>query len=87
LPIDDRARASAEITCEAAALRLWDYVDRRLSAISQAEVEAHLAMCSGCPRFVAFAQLMRGGLAQLAEGDDAGSSHDALREEVRATLA
>jgi anti-sigma factor RsiW len=75
------------VSCEAAALRLWDYVDGRLSAMSQAEVDEHLAVCSGCPRFVAFAQLMRDRLAQLAERDDTESTHDALRERLRATLA
>lgn len=75
------------ITCEATALRLWDYVDLRLSTMSRAEVRAHLAVCPRCARVVAFARRMRTGLAHL---DDEGADewlHRAQRDRVRATLA
>jgi hypothetical protein len=51
--------------CERVARRLWDYIDRRLSESVVAEIEAHLAICEGCPRVVAFARLMRRVLSTL----------------------
>ena len=79
-----------EIVCEVAARRLWDYIDGRLSPMSRKEVDRHLADCSGCPRFVSFAELMREALAKMPEGGAAPGGSDEygdLRARLRARLA
>lgn len=42
------------ITCAEAFRRLDDYLDRELSPIESAEVEAHLLTCAACAREYAF---------------------------------
>ncbi len=79
-----------EIVCEVAARRLWDYIDGRLSPMSRKELDRHLVDCSGCPRFVSFAELLREALANMAEGAAApGGSEEYgdLRARLRARLA
>ncbi|HEY5061748.1 MAG TPA: zf-HC2 domain-containing protein [Gemmatimonadaceae bacterium] len=85
----DETGETGEITCEVAARRLWDYIDGRLSPMSHSEVDQHLAVCSGCPQFVTFAQLMRESLAGCADRQlrlDSGE-HEALRRRLHAMLA
>jgi len=78
------------LTCEQAARRLWAYVDGRLSPLSRTELEEHLATCAGCPRFFAFATLIRDTLAALgpaSEGRADSGAEAALRIRVRSALA
>lgn len=78
-----------EIACEVAARRLWDYIDGRLSPMSRKELDRHLSDCSGCPRFVASAELLREALANMAEGTAATGVPDEcgdLRARVVAAL-
>jgi anti-sigma factor RsiW len=66
--------------------RLWDYLDGRLPAMAREEVEAHLAVCAGCPSHVAFAEKMRRSTAASVPAPMTRADEADLRERVRRTL-
>lgn len=76
----------AEIACDVAARRLWDYIDGRLPDPSRAELDAHLAVCAACATHVAFARALRRALADAGAGRLSGASHAALRARLRVAL-
>ena len=51
------------ITCSEAVRRLWDYLDRAISAEDQERVERHLAFCRTCCGELEFAKELRAFLA------------------------
>lgn len=77
---------SSPTDCESAVRRLWDYLDGRLPAMTNADVESHLASCELCPPHFAFARSMREALATsskpLTSGDESR-----MRLRVRDALA
>ena len=74
------------IDCATAVRRLWDYLDGRLSAMAQDEVEAHLATCERCPPHFMFAQRMQRSLAATAVPAISDEEEARLRERVRRAL-
>ena len=83
---DARERPAANpapIDCEAAARRLWDFLDGELDPAHAAEVEAHLATCRRCPPHFAFAQRMA---AEIGAAERAPTPPDALRARVLEAL-
>ena len=83
-PADGTPRPRIE--CERTVRRLWDYLDGRLPAMARAEVEAHLAVCAGCPSHVVFAERMRRSLAAAAPAPLSNADEGDLRERVRRAL-
>lgn len=53
----------APIDCETAVRRLWDFLDGELGAMSNAEVEIHLATCARCVPHFTFATGMLDAVA------------------------
>ncbi|MFN8234373.1 MAG: zf-HC2 domain-containing protein [Actinomycetota bacterium] len=51
------------ITCSEAVKRLWDYLDRVISAEDQERVEQHLSFCRTCCGELGFAKELRAFLA------------------------
>ncbi|GJG86722.1 hypothetical protein tb265_19030 [Gemmatimonadetes bacterium T265] len=76
----------AEISCDVAARRLWDYVDGRLPNTPREELEAHLAVCAACPTHVAFARAMRRALAAASPRELPDTRRAALEAHVRLAL-
>lgn len=74
------------IDCSTAVRRLWDYLDGRLPAMSRGEVEAHLAICAGCPPHFEFARTMKRALADAAPPDMLPEDEARLRARVRDVL-
>jgi anti-sigma factor RsiW len=74
------------IECERTVRRLWDYLDGRLPAMAREEVEAHLAVCAGCPSHLAFAERMRRSVAAAGPAPMSGADEADLRERVRRAL-
>lgn len=83
-PAEEAPRPLPE--CERTVRRLWDYLDGRLPAMAREEVEAHLAVCAGCPSHVAFAERLRNALAAAAPAPISSADTAELRERVRRAL-
>lgn len=47
------------IACKEAVSRLWDYVDRNLERLPEAELEEHLGLCRHCCGELEFAKQLR----------------------------
>lgn len=69
--------------CEAAARRLYDFLDRRLSEDTVSDVEAHLHHCAGCARHFDFARAVLARVPQALAGDQVSP---ALRERILSAL-
>jgi anti-sigma factor RsiW len=70
-------------SCEETARQLYDYLDRQLSAMSDADVIAHLVACGNCARHFKFA---RDVMARIPQALADESVSPALRERILATL-
>lgn len=58
---------SAElIDCSTAVTRLWDFVERELDDVDQAEVEKHLAFCRRCCGEAEFVEELRAFMRDAA---------------------
>jgi anti-sigma factor (TIGR02949 family) len=80
----DNSITPRPIDCHTTVRRLWDYLDEELDAERFAEVEAHVADCSGCAEHFAFS---RHFLSAVATSWQAAPSSDALKSAVVARLA
>lgn len=74
------------VDCETAVRRLWDYLDGRLPAFDQRELEAHLAVCEQCPPHFAFARSMQRALAASPWPGILPDDEARLRERIRRAL-
>ncbi len=81
-PLDGPA---APIDCVTAVRRLWDYLDRRLTAPRAEEVEAHLAVCEQCPPHFLFARELQSALAGSTPPSDSVND-DRLRARIALAL-
>ena len=70
-------------SCLETVRRLWDYLDRELSAEDMQAIDAHLAECAKCPPHFAFEQAFL--LAVNAAQSQTPAGND-LRSRVRAAL-
>ena len=57
------------ISCAEAVTRLWDYVERGLSAEDEAKIDEHVAVCRQCCGEAEFAGQLRGFLGSHATDD------------------
>ncbi len=73
----------ALIPCSEAVARLWDYLDRALSAADQARVEQHLAFCRRCCGELEFARELRAFLAAAATDEIPADVRERLEGFVR----
>ena len=69
--------------CKETVRRLWDYLDRELSADDMAAIDTHLAACSQCPPHFTFERQFLAAL-HAARSQDAAS--DGLRARVHVAL-
>jgi anti-sigma factor (TIGR02949 family) len=67
------------IPCKDAVSRLWEYLDRNVGRVREAELEEHLGLCRHCCGELEFAKQLRGLLKPSNLGDE-------LTPEVRARL-
>jgi Putative zinc-finger len=67
------------IPCKDAVSRLWEYLDRNIGRIREAELEEHLGVCRHCCGELEFARQLRGLLKPSSPGYE-------LTPEVRARL-
>ncbi len=67
------------IPCKDAVSRLWEYLDRNIGRIREAELEEHLGVCRHCCSELEFARQLRGVLKPSSPGGE-------LTPEVRARL-
>ncbi len=67
------------ITCKEAVARLWEYLDRNLGRVRDAELDEHLGLCRHCCGELEFAKQVR----DLLRRPDRAS---ALTPEVRSRL-
>ncbi|GIU97665.1 MAG: hypothetical protein KatS3mg013_1468 [Actinomycetota bacterium] len=71
------------IPCSEAVERLWEYLDRTLSAEDQARVEQHLAFCRRCCGELEFARELRAFLATAAADEIPPDVRERLQGFVR----
>lgn len=57
------------ISCTEAVRRLWDYLENEVAADDRVAIEGHLAFCRRCCGEVAFAEELRGVLAEAGQVD------------------
>jgi anti-sigma factor (TIGR02949 family) len=71
------------LDCETVMRRLWDYLDRELTAERMQEIEQHLEHCEKCRPQADFRRAFAGAVAgaSIPTGDS-----DALRGRIRAAL-
>lgn len=67
------------IPCKDAVSRLWEYLDRNIGRIREAELEEHLGVCRHCCGELEFARQLRGLLTPSSPGCE-------VTPEVRARL-
>lgn len=48
------------ITCKDAVVRLWEYLDRNLGRLEEAQLDEHLGVCRHCCGELEFAKQLRG---------------------------
>jgi len=71
------------IPCSEAVERLWEYLDRALSAEDHARVEQHLAFCRRCCGELEFARELRAFLATAAADEIPPDVRERLQGFVR----
>jgi predicted anti-sigma-YlaC factor YlaD len=54
------------IACKEAVSRLWEYLDRNLGRVREAELEEHLGLCRHCCGELEFAKQLRERLRRLS---------------------
>jgi mycothiol system anti-sigma-R factor len=67
------------IPCKEAVSRLWEYLDRNIGRVREAELEAHLGVCRHCCGELEFARQLRGLLKRSSPASE-------VTPEVRARL-
>lgn len=67
------------ITCKEAVVRLWEYLDRNLGYVQEAEIEEHLGLCRHCCGELEFAKQLRELLRRPGRSSD-------LTPEIRSRL-
>lgn len=67
------------IPCKDAVSRLWEYLDRNIARVREAELEEHLGVCRHCCGELEFARQLRGLLKRSSPACE-------LTPEVRARL-
>ena len=55
-----------DLTCEEVLEKLFDYLDRELDSVSQAEIDRHLETCRGCFSRAEFERRLRKRIADAA---------------------
>ena len=80
---ETRAPVVPVFDCKETVRRLWDYLDRELTATDMAGIDAHIAQCDKCPAHFAFERQF---LAAVKAARTQHTAPDALRARVRATL-
>ena len=71
------------LDCETVMRRLWDYLDRELTAERMNEIEQHLEQCERCRPHADFRRAFAGAVAGASIATE---DTDALRARIRAAL-